>query len=144
MIEQSPKNKPACPHCAGTELYRWGKASEVQRYRCRQCNHTFNTLTGSPLARLRHKDKWLEFEQAMADGLSLRKSASVCGIALNTCLKWRHRFLQITATELSGKINDFAETGETNYQQSPQGQHPLPDPFRKRNGKAVKRDTPDK
>ena len=144
LIEQNLENKLVCPHCGGSEFHRWGKASELQRYRCRQCNRTFNALTGTPWARLRHKDKWLEFEQTMVDGLSLRKSANICGIAINTSFKWRHRFLQITATELSDKMNNIAETGETNYRQSPQGQHHLPGPPRKGGSKAVKRDTPDK
>ncbi len=61
LIEGNVVGEPACPYCSGTQLYRWGKANELQRYRCRQCNHAFNTLTGTPLARLRHKDKWLEF-----------------------------------------------------------------------------------
>ena len=65
LIEQSLNDEAVCPHCMGTELYRWGKASKLQRYRCRQCNRTFNALTGTPLARLRYKDKWIEFEQAM-------------------------------------------------------------------------------
>ena len=51
MIEGGQDDKPACPKCKGTELYRWGKVSGLQRYRCRQCNRTFNALTGTSLAR---------------------------------------------------------------------------------------------
>lgn len=126
LIEQSPENKPVCPHCKGTEFYRWGKASELQRYRCRQCNRTFNALTGTPRARLRHKDKWLEFEKTMIEGLSLRKSASICGIATNTSFKWRKRFLQIPATKQSDKINDIVEGDETKILQSSKKQRRLP------------------
>ncbi len=48
MIEGGQDDKPACPKCKGTELYRWGKVSGLQHYRCRQCNRTFNALTGTP------------------------------------------------------------------------------------------------
>lgn len=92
LIERNQDDKPACPYCKTSNLYRWGKASELQRYRCRQCNRTFNALTGTPLARLRHKDKWYEYEQTMIQGLSIRKSSDSCGIAKNTSFKWRHRF----------------------------------------------------
>ncbi len=80
LIEQGQNDERICPYCQGTELYRWGKASELQRYRCRHCNHTFNALTGTALARIRHKDKWVDYEQAMVQGLSVRKAAISCGI----------------------------------------------------------------
>ncbi len=42
LIEQSVNDESVCPHCMSTKLYRWGKVCELQRYRCRQCNRTFN------------------------------------------------------------------------------------------------------
>lgn len=65
LIEQNLTEQPVCPHCAGTELHRWGKSCGLQRYRCCGCNRTFNALTRTPLACLRHKDKWLTYEQAI-------------------------------------------------------------------------------
>jgi len=141
LIERSQGDKLACPDCKATELYRWGKVSELQRYRCRQCNRTFNALTGTPLARLRHKDKWLEYEQTMMQGLSIRKSADNCKIAKNTSFKWRHRFLQIPATHQSGKMNGIVEADETYFLESFKGQRRLPRPARKRGGRAVKKGT---
>lgn len=56
VIESSSANEPrCCPHCQGTELYRHGHVSGLQRYRCRTCRRTFNALTGTALARLRKK-----------------------------------------------------------------------------------------
>ncbi len=141
LIESNQDNKPACPHCQGTDLYRWGKVSELQRYRCRQCNRTFNALTGTPLARLRHKDKWFEYERAMVQGLSIRKSAKNCAISSNTSFKWRHRFLQIPATRQSSKMNGIVEADETYFLESFKGQHQLSRPARKRGGKAAKKGT---
>ncbi len=141
LIEGSVVEEPTCPYCSGTRLYRWGKACELQRYCCLQCNHTFNALTGTTLARLHHKDKWLEFEQAMVDGLSLRKSANSCGIAKNMSFKWRHRFLQISATLQSNKMNGIVEADETYFLESFKGQRRLPRVPRNRGGKAAKRGT---
>jgi len=93
LIEQSLAAEPVCPHCAGIELHRWGTSCGLQRYRCCSCRRTLNALTDTPLARLRHKDKWLNYEQAMVQGVSLRQAATGCGISKNTSFKWRHRFL---------------------------------------------------
>ncbi|MBE7528056.1 MAG: IS1 family transposase [Burkholderiales bacterium] len=79
LIEGHQPDKLACPDCKSTELYRWGNVSQLQRYRCRQCHRTFNALTGTPPARLRHKDKWFEYEQTLIQGLSIRQSADSCG-----------------------------------------------------------------
>jgi hypothetical protein len=46
---------PACPACQAEHPYRWGYQAGAQRYRCRHCRHTFTALSGTPLARLRHK-----------------------------------------------------------------------------------------
>lgn len=86
LIEQSFSAQPVCPHCASTELHRWGGSCGLQRYRCCSCNRTFNALTRTPLAGLRHKDKWLNYEQAMVQGLSIRKAATSCGIAKTPAL----------------------------------------------------------
>jgi len=49
-----------CPSCQGTHWVRHGQADGLQRFKCRDCGITFNGLTGTPLARLRHRQKWLE------------------------------------------------------------------------------------
>lgn len=141
LIERNQDDKPACPHCKASNLYRWGKTSELQRYLCRECNRTFNALTGTPLARLRHKDKWFKYEQTMIQGLSIRKSADSCKIAKNTSFKWRHRFLQIPATRQPSKMNGIVEADETYFLESFKGQRRLPRSTRKRGGKAVKKGT---
>lgn len=69
-----------CPHCDHDQLQRWGTAHGMQRHRCKSCLKTFNAVTGTPLARLRKKEKWLEYSRAMIDGLSVRKAARKCGI----------------------------------------------------------------
>src|SRR5271166_36153 len=43
-----------CPHCGGDEIRPRGKANGKPRYRCISCCKTFNPLTGTPLAGLRH------------------------------------------------------------------------------------------
>ena len=141
LIEQSLTEQPACPHCAGTERHRWGKSCGLQRYRCCSCKRTFNALTCTPLAGLRHKDKWLNYEQAIVQGLSIRKAAASCGIAKNTSFKWRHRFLRAPAMQQPTQMSGIAEADETFFLESFKGQRHLLRIARKRGGKAVKRGT---
>ena len=54
-----------CPHCASGGVVRHGQADGLQRYRCRDCGKTFNALSGTPMARLRHKGKWLAQAQVL-------------------------------------------------------------------------------
>ncbi|MEK7153728.1 MAG: IS1595 family transposase, partial [Patescibacteria group bacterium] len=141
LVERDIQEKPLCPHCGNTQLYRWGLSCGLQRYRCRQCHHTFNALTHTPLARLRHKDKWLTYSQALIDGISVRKAASYCDVAKNTSFKWRHRFLQAPAQQKAGQMKGIAEADETFFLESFKGNRHLPRKARKRGGKAVKRGT---
>jgi transposase-like protein len=64
---QSPIQPRGCPHCHGTALDLHGQVNGLQRYRCQACRRTFNALTGTALARLRKKDKWLGFGAALAE-----------------------------------------------------------------------------
>ena len=53
---------------------RWGSAHGLARFRCRACRRTFNALTGTSLARLRHKERWLTFGAALQNKSSVRKA----------------------------------------------------------------------
>lgn len=136
LIEQGLQEKPLCPHCGNTQLQRWGRSCGLQRYRCCQCRHTFNALTHTPLARLRHKDRWLTYAQALIDGVSVRQAASRCGVVKNTSFKWRHRFLHSPALQKAAKMQGIAEADETFFLESCKGQRHLPRKARKRGGKA--------
>jgi transposase-like protein len=82
-----------CPHCNSKRFIRWGKRNDMQRYKCKDCRKTFNCLTGTPLARLKKKGRWLEYSRCLLNGLSVRKAAAKCNVHFNTTFKWRHRFL---------------------------------------------------
>lgn len=140
LIESRMGDKPVCPHCGHETVTRWGMVSSLQRYRCGACHATFNALTKTPLARLRHKNKWLEYAQQMAQGQSVRNSAEQCGVHRNTTFRWRHRFLALPETQRALKLVGIAEADETMFLQSFKGKRQgLPRAPRKRGGKAAKR-----
>lgn len=89
-VIQSPSSiQTSCgPHCQGTALHRFGQVSGLQRYRCQTCKRTFNALTGTSLARLRMKDKWLDFSETIVQPQTLRQAAATLGVHRNATLRW--------------------------------------------------------
>jgi transposase-like protein len=139
IIEKAAAPGLCCPRCQGEQLYRHGAKSGLQRFRCQACGRTFNSLTGTPLARLRHKAKWLDFSQCMLDSRTVRKAAAIVEVAKNTSLRWRRRFLTLAKTDRPDCLNGIAEADETFLLESQKGARELTRPARKRAGKASKR-----
>jgi transposase-like protein len=94
VIRQRRPAKPVCPKCSAARVVRNGQDHGLQRYKCRACSVTFNALTGTPLARLRYRERWLDQCQALLDGVSVRKAATRLDVHRTTAFRWRNRFLQ--------------------------------------------------
>ena len=140
VIEGCAADTPVCPHCSAERVVKNGSADGLQRYKCRSCRKTFNALTGTPLARLRMKGKWLEQTAALRDGLSLTQVTERMGISRHTAFRWRHRFLALPKTVKAQALVGIAETDETFFLRSNKGQRQgLGRTPRKRGGKATKR-----
>ena len=59
-VIESARAQPKCPHCGAERVVKNGTADGLQRFKCRACAKTFNALTGTPLAHLPPRGKWLE------------------------------------------------------------------------------------
>jgi transposase-like protein len=138
-IEKRIENALKCPHCACEHIQRWGSTDNLQRFRCCACSKTFTGLTGTPLARLRHKDKWLDYMSSMIAGESIRKAARDCSIHRTTSFRWRHRFLAMPENQKDDLFQGIVEADETYFLESFKGSRHLPRAPRKRGGKAKKR-----
>lgn len=140
LVETRMTEKPVCPHCAHDQVSRWGFANGLQRYRCNACRATFNALTDTPLAGLRHKAKWMDYAKQLVEGTSVRKSAAAVGIHPNTAFRWRHRFLSLPNGQQAIRLAGIAEADETYFLASQKGRRQgLSRAPRKRGGKASKR-----
>jgi transposase-like protein len=137
-IEQA-RPVSSCPHCAGQHLHRHGVDRGVQRYRCCACRRTFSALTGTSLARLRHRGKWLDYLESMLDGQSVRKSADKCDVHRNTAFRWRHRFLHLAKNDRPAGLAGIAEADELFLLESQKGSRQLDRPPRKRGSVASRR-----
>lgn len=129
----------SCPHCGGQRPHRHGHDRGVQRYRCCGCGKTFSALTGTPLARLRHRGKWLDYLDGMLDGQSVRKTADQLGVHRNTSFRWRHRFLHLAKDDRPAALSGIAEADELFLLESQKGSRRLDRPPRKRGGVASRR-----
>jgi transposase-like protein len=139
MIETRFAAAPSCGHCGAADFKPWGSASGLKRYMCRACERTFNALTGTPLAGLRLREKWLDYARSLVDGVSLRKAAARTDIHLETSFRWRHRFLAAARNKKASAVTGIVEADETFILKSAKGSRKLVGRSpRKRGGKASK------
>lgn len=143
VIQQRRFDRPGCPKCSATHVVRNGQAHGLQRYKCRACSVTFNALTGTPLARLRYRARWLDQCQALLDGVSVRKAACRLDVHRTTAFRWRHRFLQCPRHSKDLAMCGVVEADESYVLESFKGQRKglagAQRASRRRGGKALKR-----
>ena len=120
LVDKEFNAKPVCPGCSCESVHKWGVVSCLQRYRCKKCGRTFNALTGTAMSRLRKKELWLDYSQALADSLSLTKAAERCGIDRTTAFRWRHRFLPQSGLK-AARCSGITEMDETYFRESFKG-----------------------
>ena len=131
--------RPCCPACQASNPYRHGQDRGIQRYRCRACKRTFTALSGTPLSRLRHRAKWLDYLGKMLETKSVRASADAVGVHRNTSFRWRHRFLDLTKHDRPERLSGIAEADEMFLLESQKGSRTLDRPARRRGGVAATR-----
>jgi transposase-like protein len=139
LVESVARQLLHCPACNSSHAHRHGHAHGLQRYRCVPCGRTFNALTGTPLARLRHKTLWLDYADCLLESASVRKAASQLGVHRNTTFRWRHRFLSLAKTDRPHCLHGIAEADELYVLESEKGARHLTRPARRRGGHACKR-----
>ena len=127
---------PPCPRCHGAHVHRCGCASGLQRFRCCNCGRSYNALSGTPLARLRHKEKWLPYLQCVLESRTVRDAATVTSVHRTTSFRWRHRFVRGAMHERAEQLTAIVEADETYLLESQKGARLMNRPPRKRGGVA--------
>jgi hypothetical protein len=72
-----------------------------------------HSLTNTPMAHLRKKERWLDHARARIEGKSLAKTAQLCGVHPTTAFRWRHRFRRTPASDKPRMLRGIVEAGET-------------------------------
>jgi transposase-like protein len=138
LIEQAAAGRP-CPHCGCARKHRCGQASGLQRFRCLGCRRSHNALTGTPLARLRKKERWLPYLQCVLESRTVRDAARVVNVHRTTSFRWRHRFVPGAMRDRPKVLSAIVEADETYRLESQKGSRKLTRPARKRGGVAKRR-----
>ncbi|MBE3024293.1 IS1595 family transposase [Janthinobacterium sp. GW458P] len=139
LVESVARQRLHCPDCNSCHAHRHGHAHGLQRYRCVPCGRTFNALTGTPLARLRHKSRWLDYADCLLASDSVRRAASQLGVHRNTAFRWHHRFLSLAKTDRPHRLHGIVEADELYVLESEKGARYLARPARRRGGRARQR-----
>ena len=100
---------------------------------------TAGMLTGTPLARLRHKSLWLAYADCLLASVCVRQAARQLNVHRNTAFRWRHRFLTLARTDRPLRLHGIAEADELYLLESEKGSRHLARPARRRGGHARQR-----
>jgi len=118
------QERPMCPHCGGSPV-KVGTNKGLQRYRCKACHKSFNSLTGTPFARLRMKDKWSGIYEGFRQGETLLEMSERLDICVDTAFRWRHRFLKGLGAPGNPRLGGIVEADETFFRFSEKGSRSL-------------------
>lgn len=130
--------KPTCPHCSSDHVRKRGKQSGRQRYICGKCNKSFMSTYGTPLYNIQRKDKWNDYLKLMDQGVSIKKSAKLLGISIQTSFDWRHKILAALQAGLPAQLSGIVECDELLLPESQKGNKNLKRKARKRSSDVQK------
>jgi transposase-like protein len=139
LIDQIRSAGRCCPRCGSGHWHRHGHANDLQRFRCRECGHTFNDVSGTPLARLRLRGKWIDYLNTLLESKAIRKTANRAGVHRNTAFRWRHRFPDWVKLDRAPQLKGIVEADEMFILESQKGSRKLDRPARHRGGTAIRR-----
>ena len=126
-----------CAHCGSQEFTKYGTTARgQQRYKCKACERTFNSLTGTPLSGMKKQDKWHQYSEGMWFTAKIREAASELGINVKTAWRWRHQLLSKPRQRKPSELHGIIEADETFINESFKGKRQLERPSRKRGVKS--------
>ena len=125
-----------CAHCGGHHFTKYGTTSRgQQRYYCKSCHRTFNSLSGTPLSGMRIQDKWHQYSEGMWLTMKLREAAKELGVNIKTAWRWRHQLLSQPRRNKPSELHGIIEADETFINESFKGRRKLDRLPRKRGSK---------
>jgi transposase-like protein len=123
LVAEQVQQTGNCPHCASSVFTRRGTTDAgEQRYHCKDCSKSFTGLTGTPVGRLHHKDRLLDYAACMKDGLSIREAAAKLELTRTLVFRWRHRLMPRISKHQPQALPGVAEVDETFFRKSFKGQ----------------------
>jgi transposase-like protein len=111
-----------CPECSSHNVIKNGKVSGRQRYKCKDCNRTFNDLTKTPFAGLHELEKLPIYISCMLAGKSLRESAKIAKVSLKKSFYLRHKLTAVISSLRLPMQNSVVEIKSLEQNYSYKGQ----------------------
>lgn len=105
-----------CPECRSMHWVRNGHSpTGIQHYKCKDCGKAFSSTTSTILQNTHMPlSTWKKYIECMVVGMSIRKTADVCGLTIPTVFAWRHKILDAIAKVLKQqKLKGKIEADET-------------------------------
>jgi len=121
-IIDAQEGKLLCLHCESEHVVKNGRQDGLQTFKCKACFKRFNRLSNTPLARLRHRDKWREAVESVENKETLTEMQNRLGVCRDTAHRWRHRLLKVLSLRGNPKLSGIVEADETFIRHSHKGQ----------------------
>ena len=134
LIESDLQVKPNCSHCESDKVSKAGKQSGRQRYVCKDCRKYFSSTYGTPLYKIQRRDKWNEYLKLMEQGVSIKRSAKILGISIQTSFDWRHKIMASLQEGIPEFLSGVVECDELSLLESQKGNKNLNRKPRQRSG----------
>jgi transposase-like protein len=110
-----------CPHCRSKDVRGNGKLKEMQRYVCKDCNKNFSQSTGKFWYALKKRNLIIKYLYCLISGYSIRKSAGLTGVSIQTSFDWRHKLLTSFKTVMPDDFRGIVEQYDLYFQYSEKG-----------------------
>ena len=110
-----------CPHCQSKSIRANGKVKGMQRYVCKGCCKNFSQSTGKFWFALKKRDLMIKYLHCLISGHSIRKSAGITGISIQTSFDWRHKLLTSFKTVLPDGFRGIVEMNDVFFAYSEKG-----------------------
>jgi transposase-like protein len=111
-----------CPHCRSRQFVGIGKQKGVQRFKCKSCSKYFSETTGRFTYCLKKRGRIRQYLDCFLAGLSIRESAKICGISIQTSFTWRHKILVALQRMNSPELERIVEVNGTEEPFNTKGQ----------------------
>lgn len=117
--------KILCPHCHSDDVYGHGKYKGRKRYKCKQCNKTFNDFTGTAISGIKKVDKFQEYLELTVNSITIRKAAKELGVNMKTIFDWRHKLLSSISTINGASFSGIVECDDKQLDVNEKGKKDL-------------------
>lgn len=125
VTEINNNQKVLCPHCHTDDIYGHGRYKGRRRYKCKQCNKTFNDYTGTAISGIKKVEKFQEYIVLTLESLSIRKAAAELEINMRTIFDWRHKLLSSLATMNGNAFSGIVECDDKQFNINEKGSRKL-------------------